>query len=287
MAPLYRIDPRIRALGKARLDVTRRARDEQEWQRLWRAPRYPFPFAWGEDGRFCLEYLVDDFAAEIGFLIDVLGFPVSAFSTTYAQFTSPDQAFFFAVRAVPEGFESTPPNSIRLQFRLSNLAEAVAELERRGVIFEVKPEPGGMNLAVFRSPHGVPIELWPARGASSAVSEVAEPQTPAEMPSQAGTWSPSQGGGRVEPAEESPDEDDLSQAGENLEEPIYVDDEESPHAGRPGSKSAAAPRFDPTLPGLGRVGRPAVSPPESAAPPQKPGKGNGMRPFPTRDEGEP
>ncbi len=37
----YHINPRIRAYGKARIDVTRRAKDEIEWQKLWREPVEP------------------------------------------------------------------------------------------------------------------------------------------------------------------------------------------------------------------------------------------------------
>ncbi len=97
MSPTHRIDPRIRALGKARIDVTRRARDEQEWQRMWHAPRFPFPFSWGQGLKHCIQYVVDDFAAEVGFFIDVLGFPVSAFSPNYAQFTTPEEDIYFGI----------------------------------------------------------------------------------------------------------------------------------------------------------------------------------------------
>src|SRR5574341_376456 len=162
MATQYRVDPRIRAYGKARIDVTRRAHDEREWQSLWHEPRYPFPFTWGDGWKQCMQYTVADFAAEIGFFIDILGFPVSAFSPNYAQFTSPDQAFYFSVVAVQEGGQITSPDSLSIQFMLDDLEGTILKLEQRGIVFERKPEPGAISppIAVLRSPHGVSLELW-------------------------------------------------------------------------------------------------------------------------------
>ena len=162
MATQYRVDPRIRAFGKARIDVTRRAHDEREWQSLWHAPRFPFPFTWADGWKQCMQYTVEDFAAEIGFFIDVLGFPVSAFSPNYAQFTSPDQVFFFGVAAPHEGGQITPPDSLSIQFMVMDLEGTIKELEQRGIIFERKPEAGEISsaIAVLRSPHGVSLELW-------------------------------------------------------------------------------------------------------------------------------
>jgi len=162
MTAPFRVDPRIRALGKARIDITRRARDEHEWQAQWREPRFSFPFTWEGGWRHCIQYTVDDFAAEVGFFIDVLGFPVNAFSPSYAQFTSPDQAFFFSVAATQAGCQSTPVDSLRIQFLVNDLMGTVEELERRGINFERKPQAGEAfpAIAILRSPHGVAIELW-------------------------------------------------------------------------------------------------------------------------------
>ncbi len=282
MAPRYRIDPRIRALGKARLDVTRRARDEKEWQRLWRAPRYPFPFVWGEGWRACFQYYVDDFAAEIGFLMDVLGLPVSAFSTTYALFTSPDQAFFFAVRQVPEGFESTPPDSIRLQFMLSNFSDAIQELERRGVTFEVKPEPGGFDLAVFRTPHGVPIEIWPAaQPRPPEVNRGRDQELSSAFPSERQAWQPAEAGNapRLDEGEKSLDaglpQADAGEVANAADEPIYVDDEEAAAGSSAHGLQLLQRRISPSR-GWPNLGRNL----------QKSNKGNGMRLFPTLNEGD-
>ena len=158
------ISPRIRAYGKARIDITRRAKDEEEWRRLWKGPSQAYPFVYGEGWKFNVVYSVDDYAAEVGFFIDLLGFPVWSFSASNAQFTSPSGAFTFSVAAAQEGEKSTPPEALRLQFNLSELEESLGELEQRGVIFDQQPEaiqPGSTtHVAAFRTPHGVRIELW-------------------------------------------------------------------------------------------------------------------------------
>jgi catechol 2,3-dioxygenase-like lactoylglutathione lyase family enzyme len=164
MATNYPINPRVRAYGKARLDIARRARTPAEWQRLWLPPAQRFTFQWGRPWKQCIEYKVDDLAAEVGFYIDVLGLPVNAFNPDYAMFTSPDGDFYFAVVPAYGGSPSTPPDAIRLQFMLADILATAAELQARGIEFEAPPAPihEGSNLYIgyFRSPHGIPIELW-------------------------------------------------------------------------------------------------------------------------------
>ncbi len=175
MATKYHINPRFRAYGKARIDVTRRARNEQEWQNQWREPMNDFPFSSGAGWQFCFEYRVDDFAAEVGFFIDVLGFPVRAFSPSYAQFISPGGEICFSVLATNEGEESTPPDSIRLYLNVHNFQQASKELIRRGIAYESIPgaELGGpaLQTGYFRSPHGVRIELWNEAGTDTRCQE--------------------------------------------------------------------------------------------------------------------
>ncbi|MCI0520452.1 MAG: VOC family protein [Chloroflexi bacterium] len=172
------IDPRIRALGKARIDVTRRAKDEREWQMLWREPRYACPLRLGEGWRYCVEYSVEDFAAEIGFYIDVLGLPVSAFSTNYAQFTSPDAEFFFGVRAAAPDQPPAPAGAMRIQFQVQDLPRTVEALVRRGVSVSQAQPQSDRAIASFHSPNGAWIELW----GEAHVEESAAPQGEEEAP---------------------------------------------------------------------------------------------------------
>jgi len=164
MSATNRNNPRIRAYGKARIDITQRAKDEAEWLRLWKEPSQPYPFTHGEGWKLSIDYKVDDYPAEIGFFIDVLGFPVWAFSPSTAQFTSQERDLFFSVSAVRPGEQSTPPDTLRLNIQVSNLTLVIAELERRGIVFDqpMSPHESDIDLhtAGFRTPHGILIVLW-------------------------------------------------------------------------------------------------------------------------------
>src|SRR3972149_253178 len=81
----YHINPKFRAYGKARVDIAQRASGPEDWEKLWKTSAYPFPFVWGTQWKQCIEYRADDFAAEVGFFIDILGLPVNAFDPDYAR----------------------------------------------------------------------------------------------------------------------------------------------------------------------------------------------------------
>jgi len=162
--PPYHVNPRFRAYGKARIDIAKRAATRDDWDRLWKKSTNSFPFSWGVSWKQCIEYKVTDFPAEVGFFIDILGFPVKAFDPDYAMFTGPDGEFFFSVVPTQEDEESTPPDAIRLQFMVANIIETAAELERRGVVFEHWPAfyaaDSLLLIGSFRTPHGIGIDLW-------------------------------------------------------------------------------------------------------------------------------
>jgi catechol 2,3-dioxygenase-like lactoylglutathione lyase family enzyme len=158
------VSPKVRAYGKARIDIAKRVVTRQDWDTLWKQPQYAFPFKWGKYWKQCIEYRVDDFASEIGFFIDVLGFPVLAFDPSYAMFSSPAGEFTFAVVQTTEDNLSTPADAIRIQFMVEDIAVTVEELERRGVRFVQQPAPlsegSSMYLAAFQTPHGILMEVW-------------------------------------------------------------------------------------------------------------------------------
>lgn len=158
------VNPRVRAYGKARIDIASRARNSADWDRLWKRPLNPFPFAWDDLWNQCIEYRVDDFAAEVGFFIDMLGFSVNAFDPDYAMFTSPLGEFYFSVTPARDGEKSTPPDSFRLQFLIREILQTAEELRRRGIVFETWPQPctpgSSLYIGTFRSPHGIAIDLW-------------------------------------------------------------------------------------------------------------------------------
>ncbi len=159
------INPRVRAYGKARLDIARRVQTQQDWDALWIPPSHTFPFEFSTSGSWkqCIEYRVDDFAAEIGFWIDILGLQVIAFSPDYVQFSSPGGEFTFAVSATLDGQASTPPGTFRIQFFVQDLLKTVEELVHRSLTFDQPPVPqqpdSTLYFATFSTPHGIPIDL--------------------------------------------------------------------------------------------------------------------------------
>jgi hypothetical protein len=153
---------RCHALGEARLKVADEAKTEEDWERLWtESPAYPF--TWGQCWKQMIEYRVDDYAAEVGFFIDVVGLPTNAFGREFSMFTGPENEFFFSVAPTPEGEASTPRDGIRLAFMLGDIEGQAATLKERGVAFEQEPTPyqgSPMLKATFRTPHGIAVDLW-------------------------------------------------------------------------------------------------------------------------------
>lgn len=160
----FPVNPRFRAYGKARIDIAKRAETRDDWDQLWKKPSNPFPFSWGSSWKQCIEYKVADFPAEVGFFIDILGFPVNAFDPDYAMFTSPNGDFYFSVVPAREGENPTPLGAIRLQFMVQDIIETAIELQRRGVKFTQMPARVADNSAFligsFYTPNGIGIELW-------------------------------------------------------------------------------------------------------------------------------
>ena len=156
---------KCKSLGEARLKIAAEAKTPEDWERLWNKPAHDYPFKWGDCWKQCIEYFVDDFVSEVGFFIDILGFPPNAFDKCYAMFTSPDRAFYFSIACSTTENKTTPPDSIRIQFMIDDILATAAKLENRGIVFEKKPthfdEVGSpLFTGFFRSPNGVRIDLW-------------------------------------------------------------------------------------------------------------------------------
>ncbi|HLK56187.1 MAG TPA: hypothetical protein VKU00_06470 [Chthonomonadaceae bacterium] len=152
-----------REYGESRLAVSREAKSQEDWQRLWRDPAHPYVFQWGTCWKQCIEYRVEDFAAEIGFFLDVVGLDSNALGPDFAMLTNKEGDFYFAVKPTGD-VPPTPPDAIRLQFMLTDVLNTAAELERRGVVFEqpVAPDAPESPLVTgyFRTPHGIAVDLW-------------------------------------------------------------------------------------------------------------------------------
>ena len=155
---------RYRELGEARIEVSRQAKSREDWDRLWKAPLHPFPFEWGECWKQTAEYKVADFAAEVGFFIDIIGMTFNAIDPSYAMFTNEALDFCFSVVRAPEGVAPTPPDAIALEFMIDHLVETADTLRSRGVEFEAEPAPFGegspLCMCRFRTPNGIAVRLW-------------------------------------------------------------------------------------------------------------------------------
>jgi catechol 2,3-dioxygenase-like lactoylglutathione lyase family enzyme len=175
------VNPRFRAYGRARIDIARRASSRTDWDKMWKRSTFPFPFSWGESWKQCIEYKVDDFAAEVGFYIDILGLPVNAFDPDYAMFTSPGGEFYFSVVPAGDSDPSTPPEAIRIQFMVEDILKLAADLEQRGIVFEHWPAPcvegSSLYIGYFRTPHGISIDLWGLVGDDFELAELEQPDT--------------------------------------------------------------------------------------------------------------
>ena len=152
-----------RKLGQARLEVAKKAKTREDWDKLWKEPAHPYPFKLGPCWKNCVEYKVEDFAAEVGFFLDILGFDPNALGPEYAMLTSPDKEFYFSIVPAEEG-KGTSTDAIRLQFMIEDILNVAEELEKRGIAFEKEPEPQGegspLYKSTFRTPHGIPVDLW-------------------------------------------------------------------------------------------------------------------------------
>lgn len=152
-----------RQYGEERIGIAAKAKSTEDWQQLWTSPAHPYPFIWGTCWKMCMEYRVDDYAAEVGFFLDVLGLDSISISPEFTLLTNPAQDFVFSVK--PAGSQgSTPPDALRLQFMLSGLLDTFAELEDRGILFSdlLHPCEDGSSLytCVFQTPHGIAVDLW-------------------------------------------------------------------------------------------------------------------------------
>lgn len=235
MSTNYPVNPRVRAYGKARLDIAGRARTADDWQRLWVQPTLDFPFAWGPTWKHCVEYKVDDFAAEVGFFTDVLCLPVYALDPQYAMFTSPQGDFYFAVVPTHPEISSTPPDALRLQFMVADVHATARALEQRGITFDQLPEPiqpdSSLSIGSFRTPHGISIDLWGVVEPDSSADKVSSldqdddnDEHEEEMPDDDEELIPDdeeqEGDDLVEDGEELMDEEEM------VEEEDLVEDEE-------------------------------------------------------------
>jgi predicted enzyme related to lactoylglutathione lyase len=155
---------RARALGVARLDALtpgmRASAELAPWAPAADGPAFSIGDCWTQ----CTFYAVDDYEAELGFYLDILGLKTFTINDVSSMVTSPKNEFFIGVNRADDDQPATNPSSLRIQFMVDRIEEVVAELERRGIAFDVRPAPESegspMWFGTMRSPNGVRVDLW-------------------------------------------------------------------------------------------------------------------------------
>ncbi|MCC7492832.1 MAG: hypothetical protein IT204_10810 [Fimbriimonadaceae bacterium] len=149
------------ALGEHRLALIGSFTSAADWQQRWPAPQHDWPFEWGTCWKACFVLPVPDFAAEVGFFIDLLGCAVNAAWEDHVMLMSPDGAFTFTLT---RGQPGALPPGLRLELMLGNLTAAAAALAARGVPHQPLGAPWGedspMRTCELLSPSGLPLQLW-------------------------------------------------------------------------------------------------------------------------------
>jgi hypothetical protein len=152
-----------RTFGQKRLEIVQKAKSQADWIALWNDPAHPYPFEWGTCWKACVEYKVEDFEAELGFWLDIVGLDSNVLAPDFAMINTPDNHFVFAV-SPSDAAQATPPNAVKLQFMLKEVCKSAAELEERGIVFHqpIQPTSPGSSLytGAFRTPAGIAVELW-------------------------------------------------------------------------------------------------------------------------------
>lgn len=151
--------------GENRVNSISDIKSPEEWAEKWQNSVHEFPFNFAECWNMTIEYVVDNFEAELGFYIDILGFSVNALDSAYAMVTGPNDDFHISFVPRAPGVTSTPPDAIKLEFMVKNITTLAKELKSRGIEFESEPAPyGGEDsnfiTGVYRTPHGIRISLW-------------------------------------------------------------------------------------------------------------------------------
>ena len=123
-----------------------------------------FAFEFGSCWNQTIEYKVNDFEAEVGFFIDVLGFDCNSISEDYAMLMGPKKECFFSVRKPKENESATPADAITIEFMLADIFETAKKLSDRGIELtkEVSMDVPDYPLydAKFQTPNGLSVRVW-------------------------------------------------------------------------------------------------------------------------------
>lgn len=149
--------------GQQRIEFANNVKNQEDWEK-WAKNKNDFAFKFGPCWNHTTEYKVTDFASEVGFFIDVLGFDCNAIMRNYCMIQSPGGEFFFSFRPAKEDELPTPSDAMTIEFFLEDVVETAEVLKSRGVNFTQEPaledEGSPMITAKFETPNHMPIRLW-------------------------------------------------------------------------------------------------------------------------------
>jgi len=158
---------KCRAFGKNRLELSSKMKTPDDWKEKWPDSENDYIYKLGPCWTHMIEYYVDDFEAEVGFMIDVMGFKTFIVDTNerVCIVTNPGHNFYFSFyEASKQGKEPTPKDALKLSLMVEDIEEVGKKLESREIQFCDKLHPsmeGSPMLRGFiRTPAGIPIEFW-------------------------------------------------------------------------------------------------------------------------------
>ena len=127
---------------------------------LWQKPKCLIKFdnSWHQ----IIEYVVDDFLAEVGFYSNILGLVPSSLGQDYAKFSNRELLFFISFVPSSEERPATPPDSVHIQLLVKDMKRITWEFKQRGVRFIRKPEQMSedMSCATIITPGGMILDFW-------------------------------------------------------------------------------------------------------------------------------
>ena len=111
--------------------------------------------------RQMFEYQVEDFEAELGFYVSVLGLANIALTDEYALFKHPEHEYCISFRKNTSNVTAAN-TGLKLLFMTTNIPTAVAHLELSGLVPECEIRKGSpvQDVIHFATPAGVAVEIW-------------------------------------------------------------------------------------------------------------------------------
>lgn len=150
-------------LGKERIEFSKSCKSQDDWEK-WESPKNDYAFEYGSCWKSTIEYRVENFEAEVGFFIDVLGTDCVTISENYAMLRGWEQEFAFSVRRPKDDETTTPKDAFVIEFMVKDMMKTAENLLSRGIHFIEEPrreaEGSPMKIASFQTPHGMKIKLW-------------------------------------------------------------------------------------------------------------------------------